>query len=173
MSPAASGTGSTSCSNVPTVVVSYADRPSKYAYAGERNWLASKREVITMNEPHMAPWWFPANDHPTDKATFAFHVTVPSGLEAVANGVGTYFAQEGVFEFDRPDWGPQDIRIVASSIGSAGLMVGVALLAVEGALSAALQMRVLTAPAVIPDAWERTAAGEPVRMAPSAAVTTR
>ena len=21
-----------------------------------------------MNEPHMAPWWFPANDHPRDKA---------------------------------------------------------------------------------------------------------
>ena len=47
-------------------------------------------------------------------------------VEAVANGVGTYFAQEGVFEFDRPDWGPQDIRIVLSSTGGAGLMVGVA-----------------------------------------------
>lgn len=47
-------------------------------------------------------------------------------VEAVANGVGTYFAQEGVFEFDRPDWGPQDIRILMSSTGGAGLMVGVA-----------------------------------------------
>lgn len=47
-------------------------------------------------------------------------------VEAVANGVGTYFAQEGVFEFDRPDWGPQDIRIVMSATGGAGLMVGVA-----------------------------------------------
>lgn len=47
-------------------------------------------------------------------------------VEAVANGVGTYFAQEGVFEFDRPDWGPQDIRIVLSATGGAGLMVGVA-----------------------------------------------
>jgi TRAP transporter TAXI family solute receptor len=47
-------------------------------------------------------------------------------VEAVANGVGTYFAQEGVFGFDKPDWGPQDIRIVLSSTGGAGLMVGVA-----------------------------------------------
>jgi len=47
-------------------------------------------------------------------------------VDAVANGVGTYFAQEGVFGFDKSDWGPQDIRIVLSSTGSAGLMVGVA-----------------------------------------------
>ena len=30
-------------------------------------WPAT-REVVAMNEPHMAPWWFPANDHPRDKA---------------------------------------------------------------------------------------------------------
>src|SRR3546814_17682777 len=47
-------------------------------------------------------------------------------VEAVANGVGSYFAQEGVFEFDRPDWGPQDIRIVLSATGRPGRMVGVA-----------------------------------------------
>lgn len=47
-------------------------------------------------------------------------------VEAVANGVGTYFAQEGVFGFDKPDWGPQPLRIVLSSTGGAGLMVGVA-----------------------------------------------
>ena len=30
-----------------------------------------------MNEPHMAPWWFPANDHPRDKAAVDIHITVP------------------------------------------------------------------------------------------------
>ena len=40
-----------------------------------------------MNEPHMAPWWFPANDHPRDKATFDIQITVPAGTEVVANGV--------------------------------------------------------------------------------------
>lgn len=46
--------------------------------------------------------------------------------DAVANGVGTYFAQEGVFGFAKPDWGPQPLRLIMSSKGSAGLMVGVA-----------------------------------------------
>ena len=51
-----------------TAVVTYAGNPAKRGYAGERNWLASTREVVTMNEPHIAAWWFPANDHPLDKA---------------------------------------------------------------------------------------------------------
>ena len=32
-----------------------------------------------MNEPHMAPWWFPANDHPRDKAQIDIRITVPQG----------------------------------------------------------------------------------------------
>jgi aminopeptidase N len=68
------------------VVVTYADRPSRRAYAGQRNWLASKREVITMNEPHMAPWWFPANDHPLDKAVVDVRIRVPHGREVISNG---------------------------------------------------------------------------------------
>ncbi len=47
-----------------TVVVSYADHPAKYSYAGEKNWLANDREVVAMNEPHMAPWWFPVQRPP-------------------------------------------------------------------------------------------------------------
>ena len=69
-----------------TVVVTYADSPAKYSYAGENNWLASKREVVTMNEPHMAPWWFPANDHPLDKAIVDVKVRVPRGREVISNG---------------------------------------------------------------------------------------
>jgi aminopeptidase N len=40
-----------------------------------------------MNEPHMAPWWFPANDHPADKARMTIAVTVPRADQVVANGV--------------------------------------------------------------------------------------
>ncbi|WP_374456494.1 M1 family metallopeptidase [Nocardioides sp.] len=68
------------------VVVTYADKPGKYAYAGERNWLADAHEVVTMNEPHMAPWWFPANDHPLDKAIVDVKIRVPNGREVVSNG---------------------------------------------------------------------------------------
>lgn len=69
-----------------TVVVAYADHPARHSYAGERNWLASKDEVVAMNEPHMAPWWFPANDHPLDKAVVDVRIRVPHGREVVSNG---------------------------------------------------------------------------------------
>lgn len=69
-----------------TVRVTYAGRPAEYGYAGEHNWLASSREVVAMNQPHMAPWWFPSNDHPTDKAVVDVFLRVPRGNQVVANG---------------------------------------------------------------------------------------
>ncbi len=42
--------------------------------------------ILIAGEPHGASTWFPANDHPLDKAAYTFRVTVPAGLEAVANG---------------------------------------------------------------------------------------
>jgi aminopeptidase N len=39
-----------------------------------------------MNQPHMAAWWFPANDHPRDKALVDISITVPRGRRVVANG---------------------------------------------------------------------------------------
>ena len=69
-----------------TVEVRYAGRPAEASYRGERNWLADAREVVTMNEPHMAPWWFPANDHPRDKATMDVRITVPRQRKVISNG---------------------------------------------------------------------------------------
>ena len=40
----------------------------------------------SVNEPDGVSTWMPANDHPTDKATWTFRLTVPFGREAVANG---------------------------------------------------------------------------------------
>ena len=77
--PVAAGT-------VMRVRVDYAGRPARASYLGERNWLADGTEVVTMNEPHMAPWWFPANDHPLDKAPVDLHITVPTDRQVIANG---------------------------------------------------------------------------------------
>jgi aminopeptidase N len=41
---------------------------------------------FALGEPESASTWFPVNDHPLDKATYAFEVTVPEGLSALANG---------------------------------------------------------------------------------------
>ena len=68
------------------VVVTYDGFPADHSYAGESNWLADGGEVVAMNQPHMAPWWFPANDHPRDKARMAFHITVPTGNQVIVNG---------------------------------------------------------------------------------------
>jgi aminopeptidase N len=69
------------------VSVTYAGTPAAERSEGESNWLASPDEVVTMNEPHMATWWFPANDHPSDKASFDIRITVPRHKKVIANGV--------------------------------------------------------------------------------------
>lgn len=43
-----------------------------------------------------------------------------------AMGVGSYFAQEGVFEFGAKDWGPQPLQMMLAAISCNGLSLGVA-----------------------------------------------
>jgi aminopeptidase N len=43
--------------------------------------------AFVAGEPLSATDWFPSNDHPRDKATYDFAITVPDGLTAIANGV--------------------------------------------------------------------------------------
>jgi aminopeptidase N len=38
------------------------------------------------DEPNVASTWFPVSDHPQDKSTYTFRVSVPKGLGVVANG---------------------------------------------------------------------------------------
>jgi aminopeptidase N len=38
------------------------------------------------DEPNAASTWMPLSDHPADKATWTFRVTVPAGISAIANG---------------------------------------------------------------------------------------
>ena len=67
--------------------VRYRGFPARIRWEGERNWLANDHEVVTMNEPHMAAWWFPSNDHPSDKARFDIRITTAKGREVISNGV--------------------------------------------------------------------------------------
>ncbi|MGE0659649.1 MAG: TAXI family TRAP transporter solute-binding subunit [Reyranellaceae bacterium] len=45
---------------------------------------------------------------------------------ASAMGIGSYFAQEGVFEFGAKDWGPQPLQLILASTACNGLTLGVA-----------------------------------------------
>ena len=70
-----------------TIVVTYADSPSTVK---DRNgftaWTKTVDGALAIGEPEIASWWFPSNDHPTDKATFDVNVAVPNGVEAISNG---------------------------------------------------------------------------------------
>ncbi|MCA9943396.1 MAG: M1 family metallopeptidase [Anaerolineales bacterium] len=45
------------------------------------------QSIYVLSEPDGSRFWFPNNDHPRDKATYRFEITVPAGLTAVANGL--------------------------------------------------------------------------------------
>lgn len=49
-------------------------------------WFDSEGGSYVLNEPDGARTWLPSNDHPADKATWTFEITVASGVTAVANG---------------------------------------------------------------------------------------
>jgi aminopeptidase N len=68
-----------------SVQVTYSGHPSGAGLAG---WYWSKDEgALYSPQPAGASRLFPCNDHPSDKATFAFDVTTRRGTVAVANGL--------------------------------------------------------------------------------------
>ncbi|MDN5893155.1 MAG: M1 family metallopeptidase [Nocardioides sp.] len=68
------------------VRVTYAGRPAGIGWAGEKSWIGNREEAVAMGEPHIAAYWFPSNDHPSDKAKFDIRIEVRKGLQAIANG---------------------------------------------------------------------------------------
>lgn len=52
-------------------------------------WVTTADGAIVVNEPEGAMTWYPVSDHPTDKASYSFAITVPEGVTAVANGLPT------------------------------------------------------------------------------------
>ncbi len=70
-----------------TVVVHYAGVPE--TVPDGPGFIATDDGAFVAGQPGGASTWFPANDHPIDKAAFRFDVTVPDGLDVTANGVLT------------------------------------------------------------------------------------
>jgi aminopeptidase N len=71
-----------------TVVVKYAGTPPVITDPDDsiEGWVPTDDGAFVPGEPQGAPAWIPSSDHPTDKATFTFHATVPEGITAVGNG---------------------------------------------------------------------------------------
>ncbi|GAA4859230.1 M1 family metallopeptidase [Saccharopolyspora cebuensis] len=72
-----------------TFVVRYAGVPSSVEVDGKNPWIRTSDGALAVGQPAISSWWFPGNDHPTDKATFDVAVAVPDGTEVVSNGVNT------------------------------------------------------------------------------------
>jgi hypothetical protein len=56
--------------------------------------------ILVAGQPRVAATWFPVNDHPSDKATFAVRMSVPQGYTMVSNGR----LVEQVDTGDRTEW---------------------------------------------------------------------
>lgn len=75
-----------------TVAVTYSGIPgediptleSERTFA--RGWTRHARGVFVASEPSGAAMWYPVNDHPLDKATYTFEITVPKPYVVAANG---------------------------------------------------------------------------------------
>ncbi|MGH3863647.1 M1 family metallopeptidase [Actinokineospora sp.] len=73
---------------VMTIVVSYKDTPGKYERYGYNAWkIGADGGALAADEPQIAPWWYPSNDHPLDKATFDVSVAAPKDYKVISNGV--------------------------------------------------------------------------------------
>lgn len=71
-----------------TTLVRYAGLPPKVTDpdGSVEGWYRTDDGVIAVGEPQGTAAWIPCDNVPADKASFEFHLTVPDGLKAVANG---------------------------------------------------------------------------------------
>jgi aminopeptidase N len=69
--------------------IKYSGKPIKAedGQLGVNGWQRSKSGgAFVAGEPHSATFWFPANDHPRDKAKFRLTARVPNGWTVISNG---------------------------------------------------------------------------------------
>src|SRR5215216_3204069 len=67
------------------VRVEYSGNPEPIVDPDEslEGWVPTADGAFVVNEPQGSPGWYPANDNPQDKATYAFAITVPEGITAI------------------------------------------------------------------------------------------
>ena len=74
-----------------TVSVGYSGTPAPISDPGvpftNLGWQARDGVIYTLSQPSGSMTWFPSNNHPSDKATFEFRITVPETAAAAATGL--------------------------------------------------------------------------------------
>ena len=66
------------------LLVSYTGEPRDGLIIGKNKF--GRRTFFADNWPNRASHWFPSLDHPSDKSSFALHVTLPAHYTVIANG---------------------------------------------------------------------------------------
>jgi aminopeptidase N len=74
------------------VEIAYFGEPNGDSFSGADysmgwNSFDSGSGVFVASEPNGSPSWYPVNDHPSDKATYSYFITVPAPYVVAANGV--------------------------------------------------------------------------------------
>ena len=106
------------------VVVTYAGEPVDEGFsAGDTSkpsgWHTQKGYAYVAGEPLAASTFHPANDHPSDKASFTYRITVPADLTVGASGTLTSEKRSGTtktWTFEQPD--PQATYLTTILIGN-------------------------------------------------------
>jgi aminopeptidase N len=133
-------TASLKAGEIFTVTVAYRGEPNSESggnASGEREyalgWSHYDGGIFVASEPSGAASFYPVNDHPCDKATYTFHITVPDPYVVAANGtleemtengqtttylfemrdpMASYLATMNIAEFDRElQGGPHGLPI--------------------------------------------------------------
>ena len=81
-----------------TTLIQYSGAPEvmqSIALPVQTGWVKVEGRSFVLSEPDGAANFYPVNDHPLDKATYTFRVTVPKPLEVAANGILTETLDNG------------------------------------------------------------------------------
>ncbi len=71
------------------VIVDYEGTPSADIFPGTDftgGWVKYETGIYAAGEPWGSSTWYPVNEHPSDKATYSFEITVPEAYEVAASG---------------------------------------------------------------------------------------
>lgn len=69
-----------------TTAITYSGTPTAMEDIAP-GWGKYDKGIYVASEPAAAAYWFPVNDHPLDKATYTFTITVPRPYIVAANGL--------------------------------------------------------------------------------------
>lgn len=81
-----------------TVEVQYNGSPDAMQSAAlpvQTGWVTVESGSFVLSEPDGSASYYPVNDHPLDKASYTFRMTVPEPFEVAANGVLTEIIDNG------------------------------------------------------------------------------